>query len=154
MSAVCPICQKPGHAPDKCPELPANLGKREFNKEEEEKARQEMDHVKAGFFDKLKNVMSKVPFVRDAVAMYFCMLDPKTPFWVKASVASALAYFIMPIDAIPDPIPIVGYADDAAVIYLVLSIVHRHILDEHIRQADEWLSGSASGEAGDTVSAS
>ena len=33
----------------------------------------------------------------------------------------ALAYFISPIDAIPDPIPVVGYLDDAAVIAWVVA---------------------------------
>jgi len=35
----------------------------------------------------------------------------------------ALVYFITPIDAIPDPIPVLGYLDDAAVVAWVVSCI-------------------------------
>lgn len=35
----------------------------------------------------------------------------------KALIVAALGYFILPLDLIPDFIPIAGYGDDAAVLY-------------------------------------
>ena len=47
------------------------------------------------------------------------------PFGSIAAIASAILYFVSPIDAIPDFIPILGYADDAAVLTLCLKMVHK-----------------------------
>ena len=46
--------------------------------------------------------------------LFSAMIDPRTPFEVKAITIAALVYFISPIDLIPDFIPVVGFADDAA----------------------------------------
>lgn len=53
--------------------------------------------------------------LRPAFLLYYVMQRPDVPKWVKAVVIGALAYFIMPLDAIPDVIPVVGYADDIGV---------------------------------------
>jgi uncharacterized membrane protein YkvA (DUF1232 family) len=47
----------------------------------------------------------------------------------------ALAYFIMPIDLIPDVIAWVGFTDDAAVLYAALRTIAPHIKDSHRQQA-------------------
>lgn len=135
----CVICREIGHEASSCPQQPAALGKRDFTEQERRAKEREIRDVEEGFFVKLGKVIGKVPFVLDAVAMYYTMLDAKTPFWVKASVAGALAYFISPIDAIPDVLPIVGYSDDAAVIYMTMSLIHSHITAEHIAQAKDVL---------------
>lgn len=43
------------------------------------------------------------------------------PWNIIAAITGALVYFISPIDAIPDFIPVVGYMDDALVISLALA---------------------------------
>ncbi|RPI11813.1 MAG: DUF1232 domain-containing protein, partial [Acidobacteriales bacterium] len=73
-------------------------------------------YVKRAFWPKLKRIGAKVPFVKEAVAMYFCALDPDTPLKAKGIALAALAYFVLPVDAIPDVIAAVGFTDDAAVI--------------------------------------
>ncbi len=42
------------------------------------------------------------------------------PWRVIVGVVAALLYFVAPIDAIPDFIPVIGYLDDAAVVAYVL----------------------------------
>lgn len=48
--------------------------------------------------------------------------DPRTPVGLKAMLAASLAYVVMPVDLIPDAIPIIGQADDLTVLLLVLDL--------------------------------
>jgi uncharacterized membrane protein YkvA (DUF1232 family) len=49
--------------------------------------------------------------------------DPRIPTWPKLLVPLAAIYVISPIDALPDLIPILGWADDASVIGLILAVI-------------------------------
>lgn len=44
--------------------------------------------------------------------LYYALQDKDTPIWAKSIIVGALAYFISPLDAIPDITPVVGYVDD------------------------------------------
>ena len=77
---------------------------------------QDYESVKKGFWGKIKEVGKKLPFISDVIALFYYMLDSEVPWYKKSIVVGALAYFISPIDAIPDLAPIIGYLDDAGVI--------------------------------------
>lgn len=94
--------------------------------------------IRTGFWPKVKRLAGKLPFLPDVVALYYCMMDSKTPLWVKVQIGAAVAYFISPIDAVPDVIPFVGYGDDAAVVATTFGLVHRHVTDEHHAKAREF----------------
>ena len=64
---------------------------------------------------------------------------PRRPIWVKATAAAALAYFILPFDAVPDFLPIVGLSDDASVLAAALTAIAAHITDEHRTKARVWM---------------
>lgn len=92
------------------------------------------------FLRQAKSAIGYVPLVRDAVAMYYCLLDPQTPLYTKGIIAAALAYFVSPVDAIPDAIAGLGFTDDASVIATVLTTVSTSIKDEHKQKAEEFFN--------------
>ena len=52
--------------------------------------------------------------------------DPTVPKGVRRRVALAVVYLALPIDLVPDFVPVIGYADDVIVVALVLrSVVKR-----------------------------
>ena len=56
--------------------------------------------------------------------------DPSLPRGVRVRLVLLMAYLAIPIDLIPDFIPVLGYADDAIIVTLVLrSTVRRAGLD-------------------------
>lgn len=63
--------------------------------------------------------------------------DRDTPIAAKAVIPAVLAYLAMPLDIIPDFIPVLGQLDDLAVIALglglVLMMTPRHVIEEHLR---------------------
>jgi uncharacterized membrane protein YkvA (DUF1232 family) len=83
----------------------------------------------------LKGAAAHVPFAEDAVAVYYCALDRNTPVHVRGAILAALAYFIMPVDTLPDFMPVLGFTDDAAVLAATIKLVTSHILPEHRRAA-------------------
>ena len=100
--------------------------------------------VRRGFMPKLKRVAAKIPFASDALAAYFCARDPATPMAAKGLIFAALAYFVMPMDAIPDVIAGIGFTDDAAVLATVIAILGRNIKPEHKDKARAALDRLAS----------
>jgi uncharacterized membrane protein YkvA (DUF1232 family) len=92
------------------------------------------------FLVDVRRFVGKVPFTNDAVALYFCFLDPKTPIFAKATIVGALMYFISPADALPDIIPALGFTDDAGVIATTLATVASSITDEHRQKAKEFFA--------------
>ncbi|MEZ5823566.1 MAG: YkvA family protein [Geminicoccaceae bacterium] len=90
--------------------------------------------------------MAHVPFSRDLLAAYYCALDDRTPARAKAMLFGAVAYFILPVDVIPDFILGMGFTDDAAVIASVLALFGRYVTDEHRVRATQRLDELRSGE--------
>lgn len=97
------------------------------------------DEVKEGFWPKMRKFAGKVPFAEDAAAAYYCATDKETSIGVKATLVGALAYFIMPVDLIPDFIAIAGFTDDAAVLAMALASVRGAVTPKHKTKAAERL---------------
>mgnify|MGYP003677046369 CR=1 FL=1 len=68
--------------------------------------------------------------VEKALCLYYAARRPETPGWAKAVIISVLAYFIAPIDAIPDFTPFVGFTDDLGVFAGALAMVAMYIDDD------------------------
>jgi uncharacterized membrane protein YkvA (DUF1232 family) len=96
-----------------------------------EKMARDAEMVRRDFWAKLKRFAGMVPFVDDLVAAYYCALDPATPMRVRGMLLAAIAYFILPVDIIPDMIAGLGFADDAALLTAVIGLVASHITPTH-----------------------
>jgi len=97
--------------------------------------------LRAQVWTKAKRVAAMLPFAEDLLAAYYCAFDRDTPLQVKAALVGALAYFVLPFDAIPDMLPLLGFADDAAVLATALRLVAGHMRPEHRAAAKCVLDG-------------
>jgi uncharacterized membrane protein YkvA (DUF1232 family) len=98
------------------------------------------DGLRRKFWRKLLREAASVPFVEELLTAYYCAFDRRTPLYVKVILVGAIAYFIMPNDLIPDYIPVIGYADDAAVLAAAIKVVSSHIKPEHREAAGRLLA--------------
>jgi uncharacterized membrane protein YkvA (DUF1232 family) len=87
--------------------------------------------LRRSFWRKARRVVAHVPFIEDVLAAYYCAFDRGTPLSVKATLVGALAYFVLPVDAIPDMLPVIGVTDDAAVLATAIKLVASHISPLH-----------------------
>ena len=69
--------------------------------------------------------------------------DPEVPRGVRIRLGALLVYLLMPIDLVPDFIPVAGYADDAIIVAIALRSVTRRAgveaIDRHWPGTDEGL---------------
>jgi uncharacterized membrane protein YkvA (DUF1232 family) len=77
--------------------------------------------------------------IRLAVVLWVVLRDPATPKSSKAAIIAALAYFVMPLDAVPDFIPGAGFADDLAALGLALATVEYLVTPEVEEKAETLL---------------
>lgn len=96
--------------------------------------------VRSRFWPKLKAALARIPFAEDAAAAYYAATDPRTPARAKAVLLAALAYFIAPVDAIPDFVAGLGFTDDLAVLLMVIRTMRAHLLPDHYERARTWLA--------------
>ncbi len=99
--------------------------------------------VRRNFWRKLKRLAARLPFAEDLVAAHYCAFDRQTPVHVKAALVGALAYFVLPTDAIPDFLPVIGYTDDAAVLAAAIKLFASHITPDHREAAQRVLEAPA-----------
>ncbi len=95
--------------------------------------------VRQKFWKVVKKAARQIPIMEDVVAGYYCAFDRNTPSKVRLTLIGALAYFVLPLDFIPDFILGLGFGDDLAVLTLAIRSVANHISDEHRRKAKQAL---------------
>jgi len=100
--------------------------------------------TKNSFWNKLSDFALDAgkDLVRSGLKLYYAAVDGKTPVWAQGVAFAALAYFISPVDAIPDITPVIGYADDAGVVATAMVSLRAYITAEVTRLASaklkEW----------------
>jgi uncharacterized membrane protein YkvA (DUF1232 family) len=115
----------------------------QFTREEMAAIRKSLrDEARFGseFIGRLKRVAKRIPFAEDLLAAWVCTRDPSTPRRVKLTLLAALGYFVLPLDALPDVMPLLGFTDDAAVIAAALAAVAGSITPQHREKAKEMLA--------------
>jgi uncharacterized membrane protein YkvA (DUF1232 family) len=87
------------------------------------------DYSDSGFWDKLKGYAKSAgkEVIEKALFLYYAAQKEETPIWAKTTVYGALAYFISPIDAIPDITPVIGYVDDLGVLAAAVTAISVYI---------------------------
>ncbi len=96
----------------------------------EDAAEKEAD-VRARFWPTVKRALRTIPFIEEVVALYYAMLDPKTPARSRLIIIGALAYFVSPIDLVPDFLLGLGFLDDASILMAAIAAVRSSIREEH-----------------------
>jgi uncharacterized membrane protein YkvA (DUF1232 family) len=99
------------------------------------------EKVRRGFWSTLRRSARHIPFAEDLAAAYFCAFDSGTPLRVRLTLMAALAYFVMPIDAVPDFLAGIGFADDATVLMTALTLLGSHLKPVHREAARRALAG-------------
>ena len=95
---------------------------------------------------KLKSVpnigekLSHIPVFVSLIRSYIKKEYTEIPLGTIIAVLSALIYFVSPVDIIPDVMPVIGFADDAAVIAACLKLV-----DTDIEEYIEWRDANSDG---------
>lgn len=100
------------------------------------------DRVRLEFWRTAKRAARHIPFMDEVVAAYYCALDPKTPFRVRGTLLAALAYFVLPLDIIPDFLVGFGFTDDLAVLTAAITSIRGHITPTHRKAAKKALAAA------------
>jgi uncharacterized membrane protein YkvA (DUF1232 family) len=79
--------------------------------------------------------------VYTVLLLFYAFKRKETPPWAKNIVLGTLAYFISPLDFLPDLTPIIGYTDDLGVLSFGLVTISCYVNQEVRKQARERLSG-------------
>ena len=89
------------------------------------------------FWEKLRrfarNAGAEVVYL--ALLLYYVLKHPATKKADRAKIIGSLGYFILPLDLIPDWIPVAGYTDDLAALTWGIYCVARNITPETRAQA-------------------
>ena len=75
-----------------------------------------------------------------ALLLFYAYQDENTSTWAKRIILGALAYFLSPIDGIPDLTPLLGFTDDLGLLSLALVNIACYINDDTKVKAKRKLS--------------
>lgn len=75
-----------------------------------------------------------------ALTLYFVLKSTDVSLGKKAIIMGALGYLILPLDLIPDAIPIAGLTDDAAALKLAYDTVKASVTPEIEQKVNDKLS--------------
>lgn len=115
------------------------------------------DHKKhyddESFWEKVKKFAAKAgcEVIYAALKLYFALQSSDTPVWAKSVIVGALGYFILPIDLIPDVVPVVGFSDDLSALAAALVAVAVHITPEIKEMAKQKLQDWFGPDAGNNL---
>ena len=84
--------------------------------------------------------IGKLPWRAKAGLALALLRDPRVPLMTRLIIPAVVLYFALPIDIIPDFIPLLGQLDDVLVLLVALRLVLRSmpegLLEEHIARLE------------------
>ena len=92
-----------------------------------------------GLLEDLPDFFEKIKIMLRMLRAYINGDYRQIPWKSLMMIIGSLIYFMMPLDLIPDFIPVTGFADDIAIIFLVFSSINEDIASflEFERSADD-----------------
>ena len=105
-----------------------------FDPKKVELKKYEKEYSEEGLWDKIASVAKKagLEVIYYVLLLFYALQSPNVTVAEKAKIIGALGYFILPLDLIPDFIPVGGYVDDCAL--LLLAIKALSCIDESVKQ--------------------
>ena len=97
-----------------------------------------------GLFRKISKACRRVGIKATyyVLLLFYVVKDKKTPFADKMVILGALGYFIVPVDMIPDFIPLAGFTDDIAALVACIRAVKSNITpavkDNALKKLNDW----------------
>ena len=100
------------------------------------------NYSETGFWNKLRKAAVKAgaKVVYCALLLYYILQSPGVSARDKALIVGALGYFILPVDLVPDLLPLVGYTDDLAALTGSIMAVKANLTPEIKAAAQAKLS--------------
>jgi len=94
-------------------------------------------YTESNLFNKLAKYAKVAGYevVEKALFLYYASQDTNVPLKAKAVIYGALAYFISPLDAIPDIVPLLGFSDDLTMLAGAITVVALHINEDVKKRA-------------------
>ncbi|MFM8543502.1 MAG: YkvA family protein [Vulcanococcus sp.] len=101
--------------------------------------------VNEGVFARLLRRAGRT-IARPALECYEMVIDGATPHQARLTVLAALTYLMVPLDLIPDFLPVAGFSDDMVALTALLGLCSRHITPANRSRAqirlDQWFPSS------------
>lgn len=80
----------------------------------------------------------------DIYVTWLAFKDPRTPRTAKVAVFLFTFYVLNPLDVIPEPIPILGLLDDAAAVWLAITVMSQLAPEPVLEAAERYAEQSDS----------
>lgn len=93
-------------------------------------------------FKKIEKVAKTagVMVIYPAMVLFYLFKEKAVPVASKSVIAAALAYFIFPMDSIPDVTPIIGYSDDLGILLVSLSHLIKYVSPELLEKVNDRMA--------------
>ena len=93
------------------------------------------------FWNKVLNIAKKagIKIIYLALLLYYALNSNNLSLRDRATIYFALGYLILPVDLIPDSIPIIGLTDDFGVLIKAFERIKENITDDIRKQAKDKL---------------
>jgi uncharacterized membrane protein YkvA (DUF1232 family) len=92
------------------------------------------------FADRIKAMFKRIG--QEITVYQLVLRHPATPWHARIILGIAIAYFLSPIDLIPDPIPVLGQLDDLLIVPGLIALALKFIPKEVVAECREKVKAS------------